>query len=246
MAQLLLLVLFLSYSVNSDFVECVQVILGDPVTFLATGNCTPDEPAELNRVGQHGTQLVAAREQGVWKPVQEYKERVSENSSFAFSRTVYTDTGLYLLDCGRFEERIQLDVLVGVEASVTEGEPVRLQCYYITTGKHLDSIRWQKNGETVLEQNLSSGGTKYGAGFKGRVSLSPDGHKQGDWSLVLDPAQLEDEGDYFCSVHKKGAREGWGDPAAVRVKVIERKPDQTTLRPQLTVSTSHCQVTCIV
>lgn len=213
--------------------ECVHVILGDPVTFPVTGNCGIGEPAALYRVRQHGAiQLVARLEQGVCKPSEAYNDRMNQSLCFLSSR--YTDTGLYQLNCGSREENVQLDVVVGFEVSVKEGKPVKLPCYYSTTGKHVEAVRWWKKEDLVLERDLSSELTKYGTGFERRVSLSHDGHSVGDWSLIWDRAELEDEGDYFCSVHRNGAREGWGNPAAVRLKVSKRNPEQTTLCPTLT------------
>ncbi|XP_051256446.1 uncharacterized protein LOC127363688 isoform X3 [Dicentrarchus labrax] len=229
MSRLSLLFAFLFYPVG--FGEPVHVILGDPVSFPVIGNCLNEPVDRLYRVTEHSNRPVAAREDGVCKPAEDYKDRVDVNSCFAFSRSVYTDTGLYELTCGSRDQRVQLNVVVGSEASATEGQPVQLPCYFSPAGGHVDSIRWERNGHTVLERNLATGKTKYGTGFERRVSLPADGHKHGDWSLMWDQVRLEDGGDFFCSAHRGDVREGWGDPAAVRMKVTKRNPDQTTPHP---------------
>ncbi|KAI3375615.1 hypothetical protein L3Q82_003927 [Scortum barcoo] len=223
-AALLALLALLSLGSGSAF----QVILGDPVTFPDPEKCALDEPAELHRIGASGIRPVAARIEGVWRPDPDYEGRVSEESPrFTFSRSVYTDTGLYQLTCGGLSAEIHLNVLFGFDASVSEGGPVRLDCHYSTSGSHVDSVRWEKDGKVVLERSLSSGKTE---GSEPRASFPPGGDRDGDWSLLLDAARLQDEGDYFCSVRYKGAREAWGEPAAVRLKVHKRDPDpdQTT------------------
>ncbi|XP_051256457.1 uncharacterized protein LOC127363693 isoform X2 [Dicentrarchus labrax] len=237
MSRLSLLFAFLLYPVG--FGEPVHVILGDPVSFPVIGNCLNEPVDRLYRVTEHSNRPVAAREDGVCKPAEDYKDRVDVNSCFAFSRSVYTDTGLYELTCGSRDQRVQLNVVVGSEASATEGQPVQLPCYFSPAGGHVDSIRWERNGHTVLERNLATGKTKYGTGFERRVSLPADGHKHGDWSLMWDQVRLEDGGDFFCSAHRGDVREGWGDPAAVRMKVTKRNPDQTTPHPPHTCSTAE-------
>ncbi|KAI3359232.1 hypothetical protein L3Q82_002754 [Scortum barcoo] len=137
----------------------------------------------------------------------------------------HTDTGLYQLTCGGLSAEIHLNVLFGFDASVSEGGAVRLDCHYSTSGSHVDSVRWEKDGKVVLERSLSSGRTE---GSEPRASFPRGRDRDGDWSLLLDAARLQDEGDYFCSVRYKGAREAWGEPAAVRLKVHKRDPDQTT------------------
>ncbi|KAI3375606.1 hypothetical protein L3Q82_003917 [Scortum barcoo] len=156
-----------------------------------------------------------------------------------FSRSVYTDTGLYQLTCGGLSAEIHLNVLFGFDASVSEGGPVRLDCHYSTSGSHVDSVRWEKDGKVVLERSLSSGKTE---GSEPRASFPPGGDRDGDWSLLLDAARLQDEGDYFCSVHYKGAREAWGEPAAVRLK-----PTQIVTEEKMGACLKYVAITaCVV
>ncbi|XP_078132376.1 uncharacterized protein LOC144534355 isoform X2 [Sander vitreus] len=234
------LAFLLIYFLHPDFGECVTVILGDSYVFR---NCQTDGQAYLYRVvegksAQHITGKVATREEDVWKPAKDYEDRMKIKAFISFSRTEYSDTGLYELRCpGQPDNSTQLDIVLASEVLATEGGNATLPCYYITGG-HVESIKWSRGGEMVLEQNLSSGEIKHGPGFKKRLSLSPDGNKKGNWALMFNPVLLEDGGDYFCSFHQNqnGAPEGRGDPAAVRMRVAERRRDQTTGRPYLTVS----------
>ncbi|XP_042257307.1 uncharacterized protein LOC121889425 [Thunnus maccoyii] len=208
----------LLYSVSSVFGEHQQVILGDAATFCATGKRAKGEEAKLDYRGDHITRPVAVR-QDVWVLSDYYKDRViSRNSCVVFNRTFYTDTGSYELTCGKNITFIQLDVVSASEASVTEGETATLKCYYI--GQY---VRWERNEKLVLELNCSSGEIRYGTGFEGRASVSSD-CKQGDFSLILEKAELKDRGDYFCYGQSNGEKER-GNPAAVR---LTTNPEQTS------------------
>lgn len=237
MALLRVLPLIFFFMPKSVFGEYVQVILGDPVTF---GNCSADEPAELHRDLDPSSPPVAEITGGVCRPADAYRRRVDLNSCFAFRRSVYTDSGVYQLTCSSGDPRtIRLDVVVGSEASVAEGDPVRLRCSFITAQRPVDSVRWTRNGAVVLERNLSTGETRTGPGLETRVSLSPGGGTQGDWSLIWDRVLLEDQGHYSCAFYNKGVREKSGDPAAVRLKVTQGKRAGTSLSPPVSISLSH-------
>nr|XP_046237613.1 uncharacterized protein LOC124055060 isoform X1 [Scatophagus argus] len=207
--------------------ENLHIIVGDPVQF--PDMCVPGESAELSRdKAEEGVWLVAQREQGVCKPVDDYKDRMDENSCFAFSRSLISDGGNYEITCGGQTHRVQLDVVFGSEVSVTEGEPLTVPCY--KTCKQVDSVLWEKHGRVVVNHSLATGRTTYGTGFEGNVRLAPGGVKEGNWSLMFARARLEDEGDYFCSFLKGGVTEDRGDPAAARVKVTKRDRGQETSR----------------
>lgn len=216
----------------------VRGIVGDPVQFPV--NCPINWTAELYREdGTGNPPLVAARRDGVCTSGDGFTDRLDLKSCFSFTRSLYTDTGLYEIRCGGRREHIQLDVVVASELSVSEGEQVTLRCYYKTAGGQVEALRWDKNGVMVLEVDLSTGEITNGTGFEGK-RLSPAGATEGDFSLTWDQAQVQDEGDYFCSVRSKGVRMGWGDPAAARLKVIKKHLDPTTPRPPLNVSlTAH-------
>lgn len=61
--------------------------------------------------------------------------------------------------------------------------------------------------------------------------LSADWLSHGDLSFYLQWARREDQGDYFCYIQKEVRGEQRGTPAAARLKVSERSPDQTTSTP---------------
>ncbi|TKS66050.1 hypothetical protein D9C73_000106 [Collichthys lucidus] len=193
---------------------CQHVILGNSVMYPKTTNCST---GRLKRVEAHGDRAVTDRVHGVCTPSKDYKDRVDPNECFAFKHSVYTDTGLFELTCGSLRENIQLDVVVAFNASVTQGEPVKLECHIIPH-EYMEFIQWERNGTWVLHFNLSTRETKYGTGFEGRVRLAPDCYAHGDWSLMWDQALLEDQGDYFCSAYNQGVRKEWGHPAAGRVE----------------------------
>nr|XP_046236299.1 uncharacterized protein LOC124054390 isoform X2 [Scatophagus argus] len=155
--------------------ENLHLIVGDPVQF--PDKCVPGESAELYRVEPEGVRPVAQREQGVCKPVDDYKDRMNENSCFAFSRSLFSDAGLYEISCGGQTHRVQLDVVFGSEVSVTEGEPLTVPCY--KTCKQVDFVLWEKHGRVVVNHSLATGRTTYGTGFEGNVRLAPGGVKEG-------------------------------------------------------------------
>lgn len=222
--------------------KCVQVILGDEFTFPKTA-CGTAEGRLVKLIEQGSSREVAALSGGVWVPADYCRDRVSQNSAAVhINRTVFTDAGAYVLTCGSGsgEEVIQLNVVVPYESSVEEGSAVKLKCHYDGTGKHVESVWWTKHGEVVFERNFSSGVKKHGTGYdEGRVSLLPGGHKEGDMSLILKRAQMEDGGDYFCFVHTdEGQVRNNAYVAAVRVTVNERTENETTNATMQPVSIS--------
>ena len=220
--------------------KSVRGIVGDLVQFPV--NCPMNGTAELYlEDGTENPPRVAARRDGVCTPGDGFTDRLDLNSCFSFSRSLYTDSGLYESRCGGgSSDHIQLDVVVASESSVSEGEPVTIRCYYKTAGGgQVETLRWEKSGVMVLEVNLSTKEITNGTGFEGK-RLSAAGATEGDFSLTWDQAQVQDEGDYFCSVRSQGVRRAWGDPAAARLKVIKKDLDPTTPCPPQNVSlTAH-------
>ncbi|XP_030286064.1 uncharacterized protein LOC115589363 [Sparus aurata] len=217
--------------------KSVRGIMRDPVQFPV--NCPINWTAELYREdGTGNPPLVAARRNGVCTSGDGFTDRLDLKSCFSFRRSLYTDAGLYEFRCGGGSDRVQLDVVVASELSVSEGEQVTLRCYYKTAGGQVEALRWDKNGVIVLEVDLSTGEITNGTGFEGK-RLSPAGAAEGDFSLTWDQAQVQDEGDYFCSARSKDFRMGWGDPAAARLKVIKKHLDPTTPRPPLNGTTGE-------
>ncbi|XP_036967707.1 uncharacterized protein LOC119027017 [Acanthopagrus latus] len=211
--------------------KSVRGIVGDRVQFPV--NCPMNGTAELYlEDGTENPPRVAARRDGVCTPGDGFTDRLDLNSCFSFSRSLYTDSGLYESRCGGGgRDHIQLDVVVASESSVSEGEPVTIRCYYKTAGGgQVETLRWEKSGVMVLEVNLSTKEITNGTGFEGK-RLSAAGATEGDFSLTWAQAQVQDEGDYFCSVRSQGVRRAWGDPAAARLKVIKKDLDPTTPCP---------------
>uniref|UniRef100_A0A3Q0SVC8 Ig-like domain-containing protein n=1 Tax=Amphilophus citrinellus TaxID=61819 RepID=A0A3Q0SVC8_AMPCI len=215
--------------------DYVQVLLGEPFTLC--GNCKTAERCKLQRVQLNGIREVAVHQGGIWRPSPGYQSRISENSSVVFIRAVYTDTGVYELTRSGQMVTIHLDVVVGFEASVTEGSALSLPCFYSTTGSTCWSVRWVKDGDVVLEQNSCI--DKSTADAADRLSLSADWLPHGDLSLNLQHVRWEDEGNYFCYIQARGGLKQRGNPAAVRLKVSERGADQivsTAPPPPVSVS----------
>ncbi|KAL4007391.1 hypothetical protein ACER0C_001243 [Sarotherodon galilaeus] len=236
--QLLLPALFFVNVLGEEGISYVKVMLGD--SFILAGNCASEEEGTLRQI-QPQSRDVAAHRDGVWRPEESFRDRISPNSSVVFNRAVYTDSGLYVFMCGGREvSAVQVEVVVFSETSVTEGEARSLSCYYPTTAGTCWSVRWVKDGEDVLRRDSCGGKSNWTA--DGRLSLSADWLSHGDLSLNLQRARREDQGDYFCYIQKEGRGEQRGTPAAARLKVSERSPDQTTSTPPPT-SVSPTQTT---
>ncbi|XP_039456393.1 uncharacterized protein LOC120433701 [Oreochromis aureus] len=238
--QLLLSALFFGgvFSEGSISIPYVKVILGD--SFTLRRNCPTDVEGKLRQT-EPQSRDVAAHRDGVWTPEESFRDRISPNSSVVFNRSVYTDGGVYVFMCGGREvSAVQVEVVVVSESSVTEGEASSLSCYYATTAGTCWSVRWVKGGEDVLRRD--SCGARHNWTADDRLSLSADWLSHGDLSLNLQRARREDQGDYFCYIQAKGGLPQSGTPAAARLKVSERSPDQTTSTPPPT-SVSPTQTT---
>ncbi|KAM4537011.1 uncharacterized protein PAE49_021417 [Odontesthes bonariensis] len=229
MARLSLFAFVFSVALRPNVVESLRVILGEPLEFPE--NCGTDESGSLeHRFSPHGSREVAVCRGGVWTAGRAYRERISGGSSVVFSRTVYTDNGgAYELTCrdllGRSREKtVQLEVVVASKVTAAEGEAAVLPCYYGTTGETGLSVFWEKNGTVLLQQELGS--EEGGGPAGGRLSVSPGGFSHGDLSLTVKEVQLDDGGDYFCSVGGKDADRS--SPAVVRMAVSERNRHQCT------------------
>ncbi|KAK2900035.1 uncharacterized protein [Channa argus] len=222
------LVFILLCVIDLCFGQCV--ILGDTFTFPEFGDCKTRDARVIRRVGQDNTHLVAVRKHDVWTPDGHYEDRVNQSSSLRLDNTVYRDTGVYEFICdssGDFNI-IQMSVVVPHETVVREGDAVKLKCYYDTT--HVEAVRWLKNGKLVFQRNFSSGKVNYGEGYERKVSVSPGGYKEGNLMLTLERAQMDDEGDYICSVSTVGEKTS-SCVSAGRLKVKMRDPDQVPNTP---------------
>lgn len=225
--QLLLSALFFVNVLGAEGIQYVKVMLGD--SFILRGNCPTDVEGKLRQT-EPESRDVAARLNGVWRPEKGFGDRISPNSSVVFNRAVYTDSGVYVFVCGRrVVSEVQVEVFVFSESSVTEGEARSLSCYYPTIDGTCWSVRWVKDRKDVLRRGSCGGNSNWAA--DDRLSLSADWLSHGDLSLNLQRAWREDQGDYFCYIQKEGRAEQRGTPAAVRLKVSESSPDQTTSTP---------------
>ncbi|XP_039678537.1 uncharacterized protein LOC120573120 [Perca fluviatilis] len=72
---------------------------------------------------------------------------------------------------------------------------------------------------------------RYGTGFEGRLSLSPRWKLSGDLTVTLQGVKPEDQGDFFCYVQDKDPTRPREGLSAVRLKIREKNPDQTTCPP---------------
>lgn len=203
---------------------CVSTFLGDSVELSVREDCATQTGLRLiHRLAEDQPLTVADRVHGAWTPGETYRDRVESRSasSVLLKRVNYNDGGYYEFMCGgALTQSIQLQALIlsNNNLSVSQGDALRLPCYCQTAGRSVESVRWERNGETVLELDASSGEVRFGAGFKGRASLDSDWSSLGDLTLTVEGAQREDRGDYSCSVVTAGRRVG-GTPAAVRATI---------------------------
>ncbi|KAM9717830.1 uncharacterized protein ACNS7B_021370 isoform 2-T2 [Menidia menidia] len=190
----------LIFIILSAFGESLIAILGDRFPFPE--NCDGASGKLVHhRFGPGGTRLLATLKDGVWTPAPGYTDRIGANSSVVvFNWTVYNDGGgTYEFECGGETKIVQLKVVRAVKRTVPVGKLVTLPCDYVTAGKSGLYVVWRKNGAILVKQKVEPGG-RTGSAAGGRHSLSPAGLSDGDLSLRLSGAQLEDGGDYFCSV----------------------------------------------
>ncbi|KAK9525221.1 hypothetical protein VZT92_017542 [Zoarces viviparus] len=218
---------FLLCVVNHAFGQGIYVIIGDQVTFPPTENCK-NGATLVHRLNGDSTRQVAQWDD-VWKPARDYENRMSPNKSVIFNSTNINDDGLYEFTCGS-NKIIHLHVVPFTNSSVTEGEPVTLPFFSVTARKR-GKFTVERDGKPVLQLDFLSGHVTLGAGFEQRVSVSPLWESQGDLTVTLKMATAGDRGDYLLYVQhddKTGPRE---DVSAVRLRVPERVPDQTTSSP---------------
>ncbi|XP_029283647.1 uncharacterized protein LOC115005823 [Cottoperca gobio] len=232
MAQLrvcaLLLLLIITIAVKCD--SGISTTLGDSVKLTASKNCTGVTESKL--MTGDITVPVAKLVNGTWMAQPGYEGRIKHHStcSLVLTQLNYNDNGLFEFFCGGSVVTLtQLEVVVSYK-SVPEGGQATLPCHSLTARRPAQLIRWEKDGALVIEWDPSSGGIRYGAGFKGNVSISPERYLSGDISLTLARAQPEDQAVYWCYTQEKDGRKQRGNPAAVRL-IIERPPDQILSTP---------------
>ncbi|KAK2900037.1 hypothetical protein Q8A73_013166 [Channa argus] len=226
----ILLVLALCASVKCLLGDFVTAKLGESVKLSASRSCTGDEKFTLiKRLKDDSPLTVALRVDGVWEPGLNYTSRISHHSVFGvvLSRLNINDNGLYEFTCGgEIVTLIQLEIFRATPVSVSEGGTVELPCYYYTAGELVKSVRWERNGSLVIEMDRASREIRYGTGFEGKGSVSANWYLEGNLSLTLKRAQLEDTGDYLCYIQQdEDAKRRRGHPAAATLTVSKRHPD---------------------
>lgn len=223
--RLLTSVLVLFFSTKWQRAEARVALVGDSVELVRTDNC-PDGAKLMtgdNKV------VVAEKVNGTWIGKGPYDGRIGKNtsSSVVLAGVWINDRGLYESTCG--DTRVNLEVVAAGDKSVREGEQVRLNCH-LNTDASVTLVKWEKDGALVINITASSlNGNR--TGFeRGRVSVSPDCFRTGNFSLSIERVRKEDAGVYRCFIAEKTR----GVPAAVRMEVT----NQTTAVPDC-VSTPH-------
>ncbi|KAL4007375.1 hypothetical protein ACER0C_001227 [Sarotherodon galilaeus] len=252
---------FVFFALCVLFVGCCGklAIRRESVELSADVKCKAQEFSVIYRLRDDSPRTVAQLVNGVWIPGESYRERVEHSStgSLLLTRVNYNDQGYYEFTCaGQVVTTIQLEVLIisNNNLSVPEGDTLTLPCYFHTVGDSVDSLVWERDGEPVLKQSLSSGEVRHGTGFEGRVSVRSDWFVLGDLSLMVERVQLEDRGDFFCCVNKGSKKRGeWrerGSPAAVRVTVSERSTIISSISapptPEAETHTTACDTRIII
>nr|XP_046237045.1 uncharacterized protein LOC124054738 [Scatophagus argus] len=228
---LLLLIIIISSSTTvSGFVER-YVNPGDSVKITVNGTCPTGDVLALIRL--HQTDVVrpptdvTKRVNGVWQEEETYSGRIAHDSavSFIILKDVNSnDGGHYVVTCGGRDlpGPIQLKVAVPFDKVVHEGASATLPCHHATVAERVKRVRWEKDGDLVLEQDRSSSETAgSGRGRERKASVPEDWYSKGNLSLTLDGVRPEDEGNYVCYVVGDGTRKR-GDPGNVRVTVNRR------------------------
>nr|XP_046249403.1 uncharacterized protein si:dkey-22i16.9 [Scatophagus argus] len=236
----------------SDFIHIILSIIifsgvvgeyanvGGSVKITAHETCRAGEILSLNRLSKTDArshdQTVARLIKDAWQADEVYAGRIVHNStsSVILNDVNYNDGGHYVFTCGERDvsHPFHLEVVVPFDRTVTEGAASTLPCHASTVGESVKRVRWEKHGDLVLEQDLSSREVRYGTGFEGKASVSPDWHSRGDLSLTLKGVYPADEGDYVCySEHEDGKRRTRGDPATVRLRINRSDMSHMTCSP---------------
>ncbi|XP_076581404.1 uncharacterized protein LOC143317238 [Chaetodon auriga] len=225
----LLFSLLIQFAAKCVFGENVNA--GDSVKLTASKSCADGH--EFTLTTRDNSVTVATLVDGVWKAQGVYEGRIEHlsASSVCLSRVNFNDRGAFEFVCGGNDDSpsvTQLTVVVPYDMAVSDGGAALLPCHASTDGD-TQKVRWERNGELVLELDRFSGPVSHGPGFEGRGSVPPDWKSTGNLSLTLEGVRHEDEGQFTCYVIPKKGEGKRGEPPAVRMRVNERK--QTTGPP---------------
>ncbi|XP_076581403.1 uncharacterized protein LOC143317236 isoform X2 [Chaetodon auriga] len=218
----------------ANHVSGENVNAGDSVNLTAYKSCADGDGFKLTT--RDNSVTVATLVGGVWRPEEIYEGRIEHlsASSVCLSRVNFNDRGAFEFVCGGNDDSpsvTQLTVVVPYDMAVSDGGAALLPCHASTDGD-TQKVRWERNGELVLELDRFSGRVSHGPGFEGRGSVPPDWKSTGNLSLTLERVQHEDEGQFTCYIISKDGKTKMGEPPAVRMRVNERK--QTTGPPPST------------
>ncbi|XP_023254524.1 polymeric immunoglobulin receptor-like [Seriola lalandi dorsalis] len=216
-ARLCLLLVF-TLLLSAVSAELIPVLLGESATFPTTRNCSKENAELIHRRRDNSNRTVARYQGGKWSAASGYEDRVDQGKTVTLNNTNINDNGLYELPC--FETATELDVLPFHVVQVVVGQPVTLQCHYVTTNKKVECAWWEKDGKLVFGTNFTSGEIKLDPSFKGRVSLADKPLDLGNFSATVQQFRQEDGGDYICYVQVDRKKETERRiPAATRLTV---------------------------
>ncbi|GLD64632.1 uncharacterized protein AKAME5_001616800 [Lates japonicus] len=212
----------------------LHVPLGGSANFSTDKTCSAGESLALIRLLKDDSYRdVAKLLNGDWMPEEKYRHRIENHSAthVVLTDVNFGDDGLYEFTCaGSRVDGIRLQVFVCPQVPVPAGGTVELSAHFRDIAKPIRSVRWERDGELVLELDWSTGKIRYGARFQGRASLSPDWKSNGDLTLSLKRVRLEDAGIYICKVLFEDHDER-GDPAALNLTVTEPSPSPNPTAP---------------
>ncbi|XP_070849753.1 uncharacterized protein [Chaetodon trifascialis] len=245
--KLLLSLLILLFAAKRVFGDSVSVNVGDSANLTADKSCADGQEFKLTT--RDNSETVATLVGGVWKAEGVYEGRIEHlsSSSVSLSRVNFNDRGMFEFLCGGSAVSFtQLTVVCPYDMAVSDGGAALLPCHASTDGD-FQKLRWERNGELVLELDRFSDQVSRGPGFDRRGSVPPDWKSTGNLSLTLEGVQPKDEGQFTCDVFSKDGRRKRGEPPAVTMRVNKRNqttgppPPQTQGPPEdntgLTVST---------
>ncbi|XP_029108681.1 uncharacterized protein LOC114910701 [Scleropages formosus] len=237
------LLVSIGFVTEGSAVESLVVSLKGTAVLCCYGPEFTGSPADQQHFKwTSGGQLVAQWSQGQFTAGPGYEGRVqlSEkrvedgNFSLTISPVEYNDEGLY--DCftgSKHLAAVTVDVLVSVTISLWVGDPVTLPCYANVNKQTDDSqlnVRWEKDGETVLQ--VQTGTVNTGSRFRNRVSVSPDRVRLGDLSLTFSMIRISDRGAYQCFFKdNKGTPDGIILSVAAHQSNITIQPSESLLLP---------------
>lgn len=202
--------------------EFIQTLVGQNLSLVSRGRCLKSTKGSVVQVPPHGSSRDVARiVDGVWTPRPDFEGRFSPGGAVEFKDAAFSDNGVYELTCSSLPKTviIQVEVLVPFQVRASVGQSVRLPCHFLTAGVKVESVRWDRDSDLVLQKDLKLRETLSGDGFGGRAEVSEEVQRRGDLTLSLQSVRVQDRGPFFCRVRVSGQDWTSGDPAAVQLWV---------------------------